>query len=93
MKKSDLKNALKEGIGLTQNEAKAAMCILFDTIKKGILVDGKISIVGFGTFELRSRKARNGINPSTKEKMRIPEKKTVVFHPFRALKEYINAKE
>ena len=57
-----------------------------DTIAKAVVKSGKVSILGFGTFSVKQRAARTGINPLTKEKIKIKAKKVVSFKPSKSLK-------
>ncbi len=52
---------------------------VIDTLKCAIVKSGKVSLVGFGTFSVKDRAARTGINPLTKEKIKIPAKKALSF--------------
>ena len=60
---------------------------LFDNITKTIRKDKRFSYPGFGTFEIRNRKARNGRNPQTGETIKIKASKTVGFRPAKSLKD------
>ncbi len=75
MNKSELISEVAKKTNLTQKDIgktiEAFMDVIKDTLKKG----DKITLVGFGTFEVRKRKATTGINPQTKEKIKIPAKK------------------
>ncbi len=79
MNKSELIDAMAEKAGLTKVQAKNAldafMCTTSETLKKG----DKISLIGFGTFEIKNRPARTGINPATKKAINIPAKNVVKF--------------
>lgn len=59
---------------------------MVDTIAKAVVKSGKVSILGFGTFSVKQRAARTGINPLTKEKIKIKAKKVVSFKPSKSLK-------
>ena len=61
-----------------------------ECIKDALSRGEKISINGFGTFEVKGRKARAGINPATGQAIQIPAKKAVRFRPAQALKEAVN---
>lgn len=79
MNKNELIDAMAEKAGLTKVQAKNAldafMCTTTEALKKG----DKISLVGFGTFQVNERAARKGHNPSTGAAIEIPAKKTVKF--------------
>lgn len=79
MNKSELISAIAENSGLTKVDARKALDGFInaatETLKKG----EKISLIGFGTFDITERKARVGLNPKTKEKIQIPAKKVIKF--------------
>lgn len=79
MNKKELVDAIAQDAKLTKVEAKAALdatlAAIADTLKKG----DKIALVGFGTFAVVEKAARQGINPATKEKIEIPAKKVIKF--------------
>lgn len=79
MNKSELIDVMADKAGLTKAQAKNAldafMCATAETLKKG----DKISLVGFGTFEVKKRAERKGLNPATKEAITIPAKNVVKF--------------
>lgn len=58
-----------------------------DELTKG---SGKVTLTGFGTFEVKERAARNGVNPATHEKIQIPASKTVGFHVSHVIKDKLN---
>jgi DNA-binding protein HU-beta len=61
--------------------AERALSAVLDSIKSAVKKDKALQIVGFGTFKVRDRKARAGINPKTGEKIKIKASKTVAFKP------------
>lgn len=69
----------KADIELSANNAGIVLDTVLDTVRKLTIKEGKLSFVGFGTFSVKKRAARTGINPSTKEKIKIPAKKVAVF--------------
>lgn len=79
MNKSELIDAMAAKAGLTKVQAKGAldafMCATGEALKKG----DKLSLVGFGTFQVKKREARKGLNPRTKKAIKIPAKKVVKF--------------
>lgn len=78
MNKTDLVNAIAAQ-GLSKADSKKALDAVLDAIS-GALKDGdKVAILGFGTFSINERPAREGINPATKEKITIAAKKVVKF--------------
>jgi len=97
MSKAKLAAELAKRTGLSLKDAKSAIDALFSTLpKRGIIVDElmsrrKVQITGFGTFETRKRKAREGRNPQTGEKIKIPAARFPAFQAGKALKERIRA--
>lgn len=81
MNKTELVNAVAKQANLTQDQAKAAVNATLDAIADAIKGEDKVTLLGFGTFSVSVRAAREGINPATKEKIQIPEKKVVKFKP------------
>ncbi len=79
MNKSELITAVAEQTGLSKKDAEQAIKAVFDSIEKAVAAGDKVQIVGFGTFELRTRSARQGRNPRTKEPIEIPASKLPVF--------------
>ncbi|OIS65855.1 DNA-binding protein, partial [Bacillus subtilis] len=65
---------------------------VFDTISEALKSGEKVSIPGFGTFEVRERAARKGRNPQTGEEIDIPATKAPAFKPAKALKDAVKAK-
>lgn len=80
MNKSDLIDAIAKDAGITKVAAKAALesfiANVTETLKKK---DGKVSLIGFGTFSVTERAAREGINPATKKPIKIAAKKVAKF--------------
>lgn len=76
--------------GISKAQAKAALEAALDGIKESIVKDGKMQLVGFGTFSVNERPAREGINPATKEKIQIAAKKVVKFKVASAIEAEIN---
>ena len=79
MNKSELVSAVAEKSGLTKVDAKKALDAVLEAIGEELKNDGKVVLVGFGTFSVSERSARKGINPRTKEPIDIPAKKVVKF--------------
>jgi len=73
-------------------QAERGLAALVDAVKAGLgTKDGKVQLVGFGTFEVRERKARTGRNPQTGATIKIPASKTVTFRPGKTLKASLTA--
>ncbi len=89
MTKTELINAVAEKAELTKKDADKAVSAVIDAITESLAKGEKIQLVGFGTFEVRERAAKEGINPATKEKMNIPAKKVPAFKAGKALKDVV----
>jgi DNA-binding protein HU-beta len=74
----------------TKKQIDSIVSELFDVISDAVAADDKVTIVGFGSFELRDRAEREGRNPSTGEKMTIPASKAVGFSAGKAFKDLVN---
>lgn len=79
MNKADLIAAMADAAGVTKTQASAALDCLTESITKTLKKGGKVTLVGFGTFSTSKRKARTGINPATKEKIKIKAKTVAKF--------------
>ena len=90
MTKSELVNRMAGEAGITKKSANAALNALVgaihDSLKKK---DGKIRIAELGTFKVIKKKARTGVNPQTKQKIKIPAGKVPRFSASRALKDSV----
>ncbi len=71
MNKGELIDAIADKTGVTKKQADAVLTATLDTIVETVSSGDKVSLVGFGSFEPRDRKAREGRNPKTNEKMVI----------------------
>ena len=79
MNKSELVSAVAQKSGLSKVDSKKALDAVLESIGEELKNDGKVVLVGFGTFSVTERSARKGINPRTKEPIDIPAKKVVKF--------------
>jgi len=89
MTKAELISAVAEKSGLTKKDSDKAVTAVIDSITEALVEGEKVSLVGFGTFEVKDRAARKGINPRTKEPMPIPASKLPAFKAGKALKEAV----
>lgn len=89
MNKQELTAAIAAKSGLTKKEAGAALAALTDAIKEGLQGGEKVALSGLGTFEVRERAAREGKNPRTGEKVKIPARKLPAFKAGKALKDAV----
>ena len=81
MNKTELVQAIAEKTNLTKVQAKAALDATLMSIAVALKKDDKVALIGFGTFMVVKKEARQGINPATKEKITIPARKVVKFKP------------
>ena len=88
MTKQDLVTVVAES-GMTKKEAAAAIDAILDTIKDALADGDKVSLVGFGSFSVKKRKAREGRNPRTGKPLKIPAKTVPVFKAGKALKDAV----
>jgi DNA-binding protein HU-beta len=91
MNKTELVAAVAEQAGLTKKDADAAIKALTDVIAEALKNGDKVQMVGFGTFEVSERAAREGRNPRTGDTMPIPASKAPKFKAGKALKDMVNA--
>lgn len=90
MNRTELIAEVAKETGKTQQDIGTLLDTVFERIKKTLATGGKVQIAGFGTFEGRMRKARNGVNPRTGEKIIIPAKKVAKFSAAKALKDMMD---
>lgn len=90
MNKTELVAKIAEAAGLSKGDAKKALDATVDALKEALVAGEKIQLVGFGTFAVCERPAREGINPSTKEKIQIAAKKVAKFKAGAELAEAVN---
>ena len=76
-------------IGITKKQAAEVVDCVFDTIKDALAKGDKVSLIGFGTFSVKERAAREGRNPRTGEKIKIKAKKIPSFKPGKDLRESV----
>ena len=91
MNKTELVAAVAEQAGLSKKDAAAAVKAFTDVVSDALKKGDKIQLVGFGTFEVSERAAREGRNPKTGESMKIEACKTPKFKAGKALKDLVNA--
>lgn len=90
MNKNELISAMAEKSGLTKKDCDAALGGLLDSIEDALKKGDKVQLVGFGTFEVKARAARTGINPQTKKPVKIAASKSPAFKAGKALKDALN---
>lgn len=89
MNKQDLITAVAERSGLTKKDAEKAVNATVESIEEALSKGDKVSLVGFGTFEVRDRAARVGRNPQTGEEIRIAAAKVPTFKAGKSLKDNV----
>ena len=89
MNKSELINAVAEKAALSKKDSEAALSAVLDVIAEALAQGDEVRLVGFGTFEVKKREARMGLNPKTKEPVPIPATKVPAFKPGKALKDIV----
>ena len=89
MNKAELVSAVAEKAGFSKKDAEKAVTAVFASIEKALAKNEKVQLVGFGTFEVKSRAERTGRNPQTKETITIPATKVPGFKAGKALKEAV----
>ena len=92
MNKSELVAAMAEQTELSQKDAEKALASFVDVVSAELANGGKIQLVGFGTFDVAERAAREGRNPQTGATMNIPASKAPRFKAGKALKDQVNGK-
>ncbi len=90
MNKTELVAAMAEKAGLSKKDAEAALKAFTETVADELKKGEKIALVGFGTFEVSERAAREGRNPQTGAPMKIAASKAPKFKAGKALKDAIN---
>ena len=90
MSKQELVELVATKAGLTKADAARALDATLEGIKTGLKKQGKVTLVGFGTFAAKKRAARNGINPLTKKPIKIAAKTVARFKAGSKLKDALN---
>jgi len=92
MTKTELVKEVAKKTKAPQKEVEAVLSNFFDTVKLSVKKGDKVAIIGFGNFEAKKRAQRTGVNPKTRKKMTIPEKRVPVFRPGKTFKEIVASK-
>ena len=90
MNKTELIEKIAAGSGLSKADAKKALDATVAAVKDALVAGDKIALVGFGTFSVSERPAREGVNPATKEKIAIAAKKVAKFKAGAELADALN---
>jgi DNA-binding protein HU-beta len=89
MNKTELIAAASEKAGLSKKDTEKVLTAALDALTEALAQGDKVSLVGFGTFEVKTRNARMGRNPMTKEEIKIPASKAPVFKAGKGLKDAV----
>lgn len=90
MRKPDLAAAIADKADISKEKAAEVLNAILDEVQNSVSKGESVSLIGFGTFEKRSRAARTGKNPQTGAAIQIPASNTVAFKAGKALKESVN---
>ena len=90
MTKAEVVSEVAAKSGLSKKDSEKAIAGVIETITETLAKGESIQLVGFGTFEVRERAARSGINPQTKKKIQIPATKVPAFKAGRGLKDAVS---
>jgi DNA-binding protein HU-beta len=89
MTKAELVTFMADEAGITKAAAAAALQAYMDAVAKELKKNGKLGLVGFGTFKVMKRKARQGRNPQTGKTIKIPAKKAIKFKAGKGLSDKV----
>ena len=90
MNKTELVEKIAAGAAITKVDAKKALEAAVAAVKEALIAGDKVALIGFGTFGVNERPAREGINPATKKKITIKAKKVVKFKAGAELADALN---
>ena len=90
MNKTELVAAMADNAGISKKDAEKAVKAFTDVVAAELKKGGKVQLVGFGTFEVSTRAAREGRNPQTGKTMKIAASKAPKFKAGKALKDLVN---
>lgn len=90
MTKVELVSKVAEKCGSTKKDAEKAITAVVDSITEALIAGEKVSLIGFGTFEVKERSAKEGVNPRTGEKIAIAARKVPTFKAGKALKDSVD---
>lgn len=90
MNKSELVDSIAKKSGLTKAQSADALNAFIASIEEAMANNDTVALVGFGTFSIKERQARMGLNPKTKEPIQIPASKVPSFKAGKNLKDAVN---
>ncbi len=89
MNKAELAEEVANQTGLTKKASREAVDAIISGISDSLAREEKVTLVSFGTFQVRERKARKGVNPQTRQTIQIPAKKVPKFVPGKSLRQAV----
>jgi len=89
MNKAELVEEVGNQTGLTKKVSREAVDGIISAIIDSLVKEERVTLVGFGTFQVMERKARKGVNPQTRKTIQIPAKKVPKFRPGKSLREAV----
>ncbi|MGH1364381.1 MAG: HU family DNA-binding protein [Calditrichia bacterium] len=87
MNRKELIDAMAEKAGLSKKDAESCLSAFMETVVSELKNGGSVSLVGFGSFKVSDRAARDGVNPATGAKMHIPARRVPTFKAGKELKD------
>ncbi len=90
MNRNELITQVAQAAGLTRKDATAAVASVFEAVSNALAAGDKVSLPGFGTFEVREHAARTARNPRTGDAIEVPASKAPAFKPGKTLKDAVN---
>jgi len=93
MNKPELISAIAGKTGMKKKDCTIMVDSLTEVVTGALKKGDKVALIGFGTFGARKRKARNGVNPRTRKKIKIPSKTVPYFKPGKKLREAVAKKK
>ena len=93
LSKADLTEAVAKAAHISKTSAAEAVNALFDTVVSGVARGNRVTVVGFGTFLARTRKARSGRSPANGKEIKIPARTCPAFTPGQAFKDAVGARK
>ena len=90
MNKEELVRQVAKKVDIPQGKVHNCVNAMVESVTEALSDGEKVTLVGFGTFSVRERAARNGVNPRTKKALKIPSKTVPVFRPGKELKEKVS---
>ncbi len=92
MTKADLITKIAEKSELSKKDSERALNAVIASVTEALTAGEKVQLTGFGTFEVRDKKEKEAINPKTKEKIKVPARKSPAFKAGKALKDAVDVK-